>query len=305
MYGPRGFAPWLPALLWRLRRSTPRPTLGVVVHEPYVPMDSWRRRAMGLAQRVQLFAIASSVDVIYASIESWTGELQRRHLSTACRHFPMGSTLPSASESRQAARARLGIEGDALVLAALGTGHPSRRLPYIRHAANAVAWSGRRVVFLNLGDSAPVVPGLDDAVVVNRPGGLPPDALAGGLAAADIFLAPFVDGASTRRTSLMAALQHGLAVVATDGPLTDGIWRDQRDAIRLVPLERLDRFVAAVQELAADATARIRIGAAACELYQRCFDWPVAAQRLLDGLRQPLASDDRAAVALEANAGSK
>jgi glycosyltransferase involved in cell wall biosynthesis len=147
----------------------------------------------------------------------------------------------------------------------------------VMRSAEAVARSGRPVLVLNLGS------GPDDEnegpVRVHTPGFLDDESVARLLSTVDVFLAPYEDGVSTRRTTVMAALQHELAVVGTDGPFTDGLLRDAQDALRLVPPER---FADAVEALAARAEDRRTLGLRGRELYESRFDWPVIADRVLE-----------------------
>jgi glycosyltransferase involved in cell wall biosynthesis len=102
-----------------------------------------------------------------------------------------------------------------------------------------------------------------------------------------VFVAPFVDGVSTRRTTVMAALQHGIATVATEGPLTDGVLRRSTSAIRLVPTLRRDLFVEATLRLALQGEDRDAVGRAGRQLYEERFDWSVIASQLIACLRPP------------------
>jgi glycosyltransferase involved in cell wall biosynthesis len=125
---------------------------------------------------------------------------------------------------------------------------------------------------------------------VRRPGWLSDEDLAAAIAAADLFLLPLADGVSTRRTTLMAALQHGLPVVATRGPLTDRELLDAGDALRLVPVARTDLFAATARELAQAPAARVRLGEAGRALYERAFAWESTAARVLRALSPPARS---------------
>ncbi|HSX23155.1 MAG TPA: glycosyltransferase, partial [Gaiellaceae bacterium] len=116
------------------------------------------------------------------------------------------------------------------------------------------------------------------------PGFLEPAELVRWLSATDVFLAPFTDGVSTRRTTVMAALQQSLAVVGTDGFLTDDILRNATNAMRLVPAGDSDSFVNAVVELSKRPESRVALGGAGSALYRAEFDWPVAARRVLSVL---------------------
>jgi glycosyltransferase involved in cell wall biosynthesis len=278
-----GFAPWLPAGLAALRLRRNRPFVGVMVHEPYVPMDSPRWVVLGIWQRLQLAAVRACADVTFTSITAWEDLLRRSVPRGPVRHLPVGSNFPDMRDSRAAFRSDLGVRDEELVAAALGRDHPSWMGSYVVAAANAIAASGKRVVLLALGASTPELPGLDSAVRVERPGMLEAEELAGHLAAADLFLAPLIDGISTRRGSVMAGLQHGLPVLGTEGPLTDAVLADT-EAVRLAKVGRPDEFATAAARLAEDPEQRRGMGVAARHLYETQFDWPVVAEKLLDEL---------------------
>jgi glycosyltransferase involved in cell wall biosynthesis len=252
-----------------------------MVHEPFVPLSGCRQAVMGVWQRAQLRALGFVADVIFASTEKWAERLGATRPQTPTHHLAVGSNLPDMWGFRREERNRLGVADDAVVLASLGSPHPSRLLQDVVLAANAVASLSIPTVLLNLGAEAPALMGLDSRVVAYSPGRLPAADLARRLAAADISLAPFVDGISTRRTSLMAALQHGLAIVGTDGPLTDTILRQPNNGISLVPVSRPDLFAATTRALAANAKSRFALGASARRFYFQAFDWPVLAKRML------------------------
>jgi glycosyltransferase involved in cell wall biosynthesis len=120
---------------------------------------------------------------------------------------------------------------------------------------------------------------------VVEPGRLDSIELARQLSAADVFVAPFVDGVSSRRTTFVAALQHALPIVATDGPLTDRFLRRAREAIRLVPVQSPERFAAAVVQLTERPSDRFWLAQGARLLYEREFAWRVIADRVLAHLR--------------------
>lgn len=283
LYGRWGFSPWLPLALRRLRRRPSRPKLVLFVHERPVPPNTWRWVLMGLWQRVEFFADQLSADTVFVTIEAWRASLRSRFAQSACC-IPVASSLPDRRAARQTERARLGIGVGTLVLTLFGTSRPDRRLDFAVAAANRVASAGHSVLVHNLGAGAPHLTGLDPRVGIDEPGELTPNALASLLAAGDVFLAPFVDGVSTRRTTLMAALQHGLAIVGTDGFLTDDVLRRSSHALHLSPSTDRDAFVDAVVRLSEDPASRESLGEAAATLYRSEFDWPVAARRVIGAL---------------------
>jgi glycosyltransferase involved in cell wall biosynthesis len=150
-------------------------------------------------------------------------------------------------------------------------------------AANALVEKAGTVL-LQLGAGAPEPEGLSEHVRLYRPGRLADEELASWLSAADVFLAPFVDGVSTRRGSMMAALQHAVPVVGTTGRLTDSVLAQASDALTLVSVDRPDLFADAAVQLAHSGDDAARRGRAGRSLYESTFDWPVVAGRLLQAL---------------------
>jgi glycosyltransferase involved in cell wall biosynthesis len=283
-WGRRGFAPGLPAMLAALRAMPRRPAIALLVHEPFVPMSSWRWMLMGAWQRFQLALLRISADVVFASIEPWARQLAAWPPRRPSHHLPVGSNFPDARGRREGERRRLGVTSETLVVACLGRDHPGWLRDHVVGAVNEIAGRGRPLRLLNLGGEAPALDGLAAGIAVETPGLLEGDAFAARLAAADLFLLPTVDGVSTRRGSLMAALQHGLPVLAIDGELTDGVLRRDPGALVLVGVGDPAGFRREAVRLAEDGETRAAVGAAGRRLYEREFDWSMTARRLLEAL---------------------
>jgi glycosyltransferase involved in cell wall biosynthesis len=269
-FGRWGFAPRLVLDMFRLAHRHPETCRAVMVHEPFVPIRSAKSLVMGTWQRLQFRALLALADLVFVSTSSWNPRLP-----ASCRPItaPVGSNLPDGRRQRAERRQVIDATPETIVLATFGTGHPSRLFGHVVAAANAVAAEHDRVTLLVLGTGTQPLHGLDDAVVVRRPGLQSPEELAGELSAADIYLAPFVDGLSTRRTSLMAALQHALAVVGTAGPLTEPGLRHEEAAITWASAGDRMGFASAALALAGDPAARSQRGLAARRLYERRFAW--------------------------------
>ena len=218
MWGRWGFAPRLVADVATVRAHRRRPQLVLAVHEAYVPIHDARTLVMGVWQRFQLASLLLLVDRRFASIERWAAKLSRFRPT---RHLPSGSNLPDARGERQAVRSELGL-GDAVAVATLSTGHPSHLTAYVEASLARLAAEGVEVVFLQLGAGSSEV-AVPSGVRVIRPGLLPAERLGALLAAADVLLTPFDDGVSTRRGSFLAGLCEGVAVVGTEGELTDSM----------------------------------------------------------------------------------
>jgi glycosyltransferase involved in cell wall biosynthesis len=280
-FGRWGFAPRLPIDMWLLRRRRPHVRQAVMVHEAFVPIESAKSLVMGTWQRLQLRAILLSVDVVMVTTSSWVPLLPAGCRPTA---IPVGSNLPDRRERRESRRRELGADAETLVLASFGHDHPSRLLDYVVAATNAIAARGQSVTLLCLGAGTRALEGLHPRVNLHRPGEQSGDELAADLSAVDIYLAALSDGLSTRRTTLIAALQHGLPVVGTEGSRTEPELRRELAAIHWTPAGDPGAFADAAVELAGDAALRQRRAAAARELYDRSFSWDLIARSVVAAL---------------------
>jgi glycosyltransferase involved in cell wall biosynthesis len=264
-----------------VRRASSTTRVALVVHEASMPPTSWKNAIMGTWQRWQLGALARSADTIFCTVQTWMRMLPDGQVRSRAVHLPVGSAIPPVGISREEARMRLGIRGHTRVLGVFGTSHPTRMLERVRDAATAVRRAGIDVLVLYIGpDPAVVRDRLRDTAVVAK-GPLPADEVSRRLAAVDIYLTPFADGVSTRRTSLMAGLQHGLPTVGTRGAFTDAVLRHEHGrALLLADVADAAAFEAHVLRLLSDDTLRRRVGIEAQRLYEREFSWPRIARRM-------------------------
>jgi glycosyltransferase involved in cell wall biosynthesis len=274
MWARWGFAPRLLADVAAVRVRRDSPEVVLVVHEPYVPINDAKSLAMGAWQRFQLASLLLLSDRRFASIERWSAMLGRVRPT---RHLPSGSNLPDCRGQRTAVRTELGI-GDALAVATLSTGHPSHLTEYVEAALARLDAEGVEVVFLQLGAGSAdlAVPAACRAV---RPGLLSPERLGALLAGADLMLSPFADGVSTRRTSFVAGLCEAVAVVGTEGELTDRMLIEQ--GLELVPVGNAGGFAERVLAVATDPGRRAGAAASGRALFEAQLTWETIAARLL------------------------
>lgn len=273
-YGRWGFAPTLVRDAMALKRKTGT-LFGVMVHEAWVTMNTWRTCVMGSYQRLQLRSLLLLADVLFVS----TGYL-RAALGNRAVHLPVGSNISPTTMSRSEARRRLDV-GDEFVVTLFGTGNPHRVLEHPEAAIARLAGvhGPRNVRVLNLGLGAPQ-PRVPPGVHVITPGGLPAQEISRHLLASDVLLLSFSDGISTRRGTLMAGLAHGIPVVGLSGVSTDDVLTAHPDAVVLTPVGDPGAFADAVLELASDPQRLAQTGRAGTALYRAEFDWPVIAERV-------------------------
>ena len=196
-YGRWGAAPGLvaAALLARLVPGAPRTAL--LVHEAAVEPEGPRTLVMGTWQRVQLRALVALAERSFGSTQATCELLGAMRGAGPVTHLPSPSNVPRTTRDRAAARQRVGIAEDELALAVFGGHHPSRAVGHIEAALIACAAQPRRCVLVNLG-AEPAAIATPAGVREIAPGPLDAGALSAHLAAADVYLAPFHDGTSTR-----------------------------------------------------------------------------------------------------------
>jgi glycosyltransferase involved in cell wall biosynthesis len=285
-YGRWGLNPFLPLTMRRIKQQCPRTGVAVMFHEDFVPPINWKFATMRVWQRWQFRALGRLADVVFFSIDPWVQRYRSWFPDRPVIHLPVGSNIPRIQMERHEAKARLGIDKDHVVLGIFGTIDASRNMPWLRAAVETAERSGRDVVVVYIGTDVSAVKELTQRLPVLAHGPLAADEVSRRLSAVDVYLTPFSDGVSTRRGSMMAGLQHGLATVGTYGELTDDILRNEDGkALLLSDVTSLDGFARNVRKLMDDADFRRRLGAASQALYEREFCWPRIAQRLLNSLR--------------------
>jgi glycosyltransferase involved in cell wall biosynthesis len=279
-YARWGFAPGLVLTMARCRRTKEPTRIGAMVHEPFVAptgaasllMSAWQRIQLAAVKRVAQFLIAPSADAARRTAGR----------GPSPRVVPVGSNIPDGRHGRAGAREALGVGPDDVVLVTFAHSGAGREPRHVVAAASESAGAlGSGCHLLLLGAAAPLPEGLDSRVAVHLPGPLSDADLASHLAAGDVFLATYLDGVSTRRTSLISALQHGLAVVGTTVGRSDSVLLDDPGLI-VVGAGDIDGFARAVARLVADGTERAQRGSAARALYERAFSWDVVAQAILE-----------------------
>jgi glycosyltransferase involved in cell wall biosynthesis len=250
------------ALRWLARLSTV-----LTIHE-----RRERRRAARWA--IDLMALSARAVILLDPIEA--DDLERNVIfGPPVLTGRMISTIPMAiGVDRDASRSRLGASKEDLVLVSFGLIHPRRRLEDILDALAALLAKALPARLWILGGEAEYDPKtaqeygrslrqkvatLSLAPAVTWLDHADPAAVSATLAAADVAVLLYPDGASGRNTTLQAALEHGLPVVTTAGVATPAEMR-QNHRLVFVPAGSHDgrELAAAVLEarrLAADGTA--------------------------------------------------
>jgi glycosyltransferase involved in cell wall biosynthesis len=105
---------------------------------------------------------------------------------------------------------------------------------------------------------------------VRATGRLPSSDAAAVLMGCDVLLQPYIDGVTTRRTSVMAGLINARPVVTTTGHLTEAVWSETR-AVALAPSGDARAIADSVGTLLADDDARAALAARGEKTYRERF----------------------------------
>lgn len=288
MYGRGGVNSAVPAVMAALRACGRRQA--VIAHEIAAPFSPWPQRFWyALAHRGQWRQVLRHADRVGISTEAWL-EAQRSHTpefrDKLCL-VPSPATIPVASLEEGFAgrwRASRGWPAELPVLGCLGSLCASERFAWVRTAWQQAQQPGRPVGLVTAGQ--PPAPGQlsGQEPLACSLGYAPAAEVSRALQMTDVLLLPFLDGASERRTTFMAGLSHGRAIVTTLGHNTGPTLR-RADFFRAVDARQEKGFAAVVAELLADGPQRARLGEAGRQAYARDYDWPKVAARVADLLR--------------------
>ncbi len=258
----------------------PRP-LDVMFHEVNFPYGSGfplKYQIMGRIHMLMAWLLGSCSKQIYLSIPQWRNRLK---LVLSFNKNPLWLPIPStigesipSSESQQV-RLNLNIRKDQILLGHFGTYGDSitqlieKIVPRIlnRHADVRMLFLGRNSQqFANeFQNKYP-----ECAHQLLATGGLSSEMTLAHLSACDFLLQPYPDGVSSRRTSVMASLAIGKAVITNTGPLTESIWHEHPMVEMVDGVDPADWY-AKIESLLADPSRRQSLGQKAKNGYQRFF----------------------------------
>lgn len=226
LYQQHGIVPMMSRLLRRLRHYPL--SVELMVHELWTDGPSWQAKTLGHLQRRSLLALIPDADHILVSSYPWVTLLQ--DLAPNHRHrvhwMPIPSTMPYAFVSQDVRTESchlLGIETDRPIILIFSPGGSGVDHPLLCRAWEMVQKNVPKAQLVVVGQTPDLFhKSLTQATQESNRQSLiwlgprDPSTINFLLQAADLQLAPFVDGVSSRRTTVMAAMQHGLCVLTTE-----------------------------------------------------------------------------------------
>ena len=276
----------LPFCLWLLSRNWLwGDDVRVMFHEPYYPFrwQSLRRNVLAAVTHVMAAVMLAAGRTVYVSAGAWDPLLQPCNLlRRKMTWLPIPSTIPSsppdATERHDPAQPVLGHFGT--------YGGPIRE-PLLRILSEVL--TRRPDIHLKLlgGGGTQFAAELirrspDIAERVTAFDRLPDAEVARHIRSCDVMLQYYPDGVSTRRTSVMACLANGVAVVTTTGLLSESLWA-QEGAAALAPADDWNAVVASTVALLTDTDSQQSLAVRGLTVYQRHFALTHTLDELLSG----------------------
>jgi glycosyltransferase involved in cell wall biosynthesis len=297
-YTPLAFAPRTGGIsaaftFWcmRMGRRLDASTL-LLAHEASLPVGFHLQRheiklaMLGAAQILQFEILMRTFDSVVFSHEGnrdiWVKRVPRLrgrlHTVRICSSVPF---VRSADPRAELAASGYSLPARAILF--FGTGHDSVLFDYVEAAIIALLKFDPEVQLIIIGMDAAKLrrarPSLADlGSAVQTLGFVPAREVSLWLQVAEMLLAPLIEGVNARKTTVMAAFQHGLAVITTRGFHTraDIEWGS---ICTLAPLERR-AFAALAVRCFQDPSLRASLGTAAKAEYEAHASPSVTAAQL-------------------------
>jgi glycosyltransferase involved in cell wall biosynthesis len=268
--------------LWLWRRAALRgDDVRIMVHEPYLPFTggSWKQAVAAVMHRMMTLVLLRAAREVWVSSRAWEAcwrpyALGRR---VSFDWLPVPSTIPAIEDASGVAalRERYAPPGGCL-LGHFGT-YGRAVTDQLLALAPRLLGSGRNASLLLLGRGGEktrrelLARHPDLGGCTHATGGLAAGQLSLHLSACDLMVQPYPEGGvDGRRTSVMAALAHGVPVVTTNGRLTEPLWAEG-GAVALADDGDINALGEQALRLLDDPAERARLGAAGRSLYRGRF----------------------------------
>lgn len=279
LYGWNGAKPVFAFLLAALKRKNY--SIVTIAHEFSSPFGSTPKRFLLAAMhRVWLRMIVQASRRIILTNEPYAKIMKRmfKHRRDDIAHIPVGCALPvvPCGESRkQEVRERLQIQSDEIIVSTFGS--PLEAIAArLEPLFTLLADERPSVRFLVIGKAGESLRrNLHNSSVLNRliiTGPISNAAASECMSISDLYLAFYLDGASTRRTSFMAGLAHALPTISNTGALTDSLLAAS-PALLLMNGEIKHQEVEAIRQLCQSVEMRRQMGQQGRALFDEHFSW--------------------------------
>ena len=289
-----GMHPAINLWAWRPWSQRPRAVTAVTFHDLLVPYLFPKAHWLGLRRWVT-HTLARTVDIAITTNPEDTAQL--RPIRPDVLEIPIGSNIPDhppADFQRAAWRRRWGIPEDARVICYFGFLNASKGGERLVDVLAGLVERGIDAHLLMIGGRVGASDPTNYAYLrqveariqaqgltprVHWTDHIPPDQVSAAFHLSDVCLLPYQDGASYRRGSFMAALEHGMAIVTTPPAVPYPDLTDH-ETVLFAPPDDARAMTDIVAQVLTQDTLRQRLGQQAKALSRR-FRWDAIADACL------------------------
>jgi len=262
-----------------------------MLHEAYLQFfeGNWRQDAAAFVHRIMTIVLLRAASQVWMSSASWERMWRPYALGRKIPFvwLPVPTTIPvhPQGDDELEFRTSLAPPGTKLI-GHFGT-YGNRVGPNLERIALQLLSRRKDCVLLLMGRSSDACrermirldPELASRILAS--GELDSEGISRRLRACDLLIQPFEDGVNARRTSLIAGLAHGAAIVTMHGPMTEPFWQVSK-AVASVPVDREDLFTIEAERVLDDPRQAASLRIMSRRLYEERFETRHAV-RLLRG----------------------
>jgi glycosyltransferase involved in cell wall biosynthesis len=265
-------------LLWRSRRGE---QVDLMVHEPFLSFGegSLKQDLAACVHRLMVILLLLAADRVWVSTKSWEPKMRPYMLGRklAFRWLPVPSNIPVDRDGGVIDHLRRDRCSDGRQVIGHFSSYSSDVAAMLRRILPSLLSQDESYTVQLLGRGSEqfreemIHAHPSFRARIHATGPLSPEQLSRHLTACDVLLQPYPDGVTTRRTTVMASLEHGLPVVTTLGRLSEeSLWSRSNALVTVSSLDP-EEFVQAAVALLRDQTELSRLRAAASAFYSENF----------------------------------
>lgn len=228
LYHYYGVNIWLPFTMLYLALNKHKIT--TMVHEPWVPFNTWKLCILGTLQRILLTILIFASSNVRVSIIEWTRMFKRYFFwrKEDIVWAPIGSNIDrylTTKPIKAWADQQFHIEDSSFVITIFSPLGAGKGYDLLEASWATISAKFSDVKLLVIGATAKearaVLPAIAEDKRVIFTGFLSNQEVSLCFQRSNLFLAPFTDGLTTRRTTALSAMLHGVPIISTRGHLYD------------------------------------------------------------------------------------
>lgn len=268
----------VPFCVWILIRSViRRDVVELMVHEPFLPFGGsiWQHLA-AIAQRIMMAVLLGATSRVWVSQQAWWERIKPFALGRrfAVGWLPVPSNVSTAVDQERLSEIRSERTSMRQTVGHFGLfgGYKDAFLmPFIEAVLDRLPDIELRLVGFGC-------TGTRDHIVASRPefgsriiavDGVYESEVACQLSACDVLIQPYLDGIGSRRTSAMAGLALGIAIVTHAAENSEDLWAESGAVVVAGPSP--EEYAAAVAAILSDDERRAAIAGRGANVYDQRF----------------------------------